>query len=86
MKASVNLALLDIKGFVDYCRPGGHVLARAHARTGDPIATAAYLGDDDTLELAVEQFAVRYADQTIADHRRLESAVRSGEIAAEPGA
>jgi hypothetical protein len=63
----------------------GRALARAHARTGDAIAIAAYLGDDDTFDRAIARFAVRYADQTQADYHRLEAATAAGEIDAEPG-
>jgi Uncharacterized protein conserved in bacteria (DUF2252) len=63
----------------------GRALARAHARTGDAIAIAAYLGDDDTFDRAIARFAVRHADQTQADYHRLESATVAGEIDAEPG-
>ena len=59
--------------------------APPHARTGDAIAIAAYLGDDHTFDRAIARFAVRYADQTQADYHRLESATAAGEIDAEPG-
>jgi uncharacterized protein (DUF2252 family) len=49
----------------------GQVLARAHARTGDPIAIAAYIGKGRVFDDAVGSFAVAYADQTAHDHRRL---------------
>ncbi|MFZ0042725.1 MAG: DUF2252 domain-containing protein [Solirubrobacteraceae bacterium] len=56
----------------------GRVLARAHARTGDPIAIAAYIGKGRAFDDAVGEFAVNYADQTAADHRRLAEAVAAG--------
>ena len=60
-------------------------LARAHARSGDRIAIAAYLGDDDTFDRAVAKFSERYADQTVTDHAALADAVRTGAITAETG-
>jgi len=85
MKASASLTTLDYKQLVDYSRLCGRALARAHARTGDAIAIAAYLGDDETFDRAITRFAVRYADQIQDDYRRLESATAAGEIDAEPG-
>jgi uncharacterized protein (DUF2252 family) len=55
----------------------GRVLARAHARTGDPIAIAAYIGKGRRFDDAVGGFAVSYADQTTRDHRALAGAVRA---------
>ena len=59
----------------------GKVLARAHARTGDPIAIAAYIGKGRRFDEALKEFAVTYADQTARDHRQLADAVASGAIA-----
>src|SRR5262245_4321129 len=53
----------------------GKALARAHARTGDPIAIAAYIGRGRRFDEALEEFAANYADQTDRDHRRLSEAV-----------
>jgi Uncharacterized protein conserved in bacteria (DUF2252) len=58
-------------------------LARAHARTGDRIAIAAYLGRASVFDRAVAGFAGAYADQNERDHAALEDAVRAGRIAAE---
>jgi len=85
MKASASLTTLDYKQLVDHSRLCGRALARAHARTGDAIAIAAYLGDDETFDRAITRFAVRYADQVQDDYRRLETATAAGEIDAEPG-
>ena len=63
----------------------GRTLARAHARSGDPIAIAAYLGAGDAFDKAVESFADAYADQTERDWEALRTAVKSGRLAAEPG-
>jgi uncharacterized protein (DUF2252 family) len=56
----------------------GKVLARAHARTGDPIAIAAYIGKGRAFDEAMGAFAIAYADQTERDHRQLVEALASG--------
>ena len=68
--------------FGDAC---GAVLARAHARTGDPTAIAAYIGKGAKFEDALGDFAVAYADQTERDHRQLVDAVANGVIEGAPG-
>jgi uncharacterized protein (DUF2252 family) len=60
-------------------------LARAHARSGDRIAIAAYLGSGKPFDRAIAAFAETYADQNERDHAALEEAARAGRIAAEPG-
>ena len=50
----------------------GWTLARAHARSGDRIALAAYLGDDDEFEATNAEFAEAYADQNLQDFRRFQ--------------
>jgi uncharacterized protein (DUF2252 family) len=83
MKLSPDLARLDRPSFDDYARLCGRTLARAHARTGDPVAIAAYLDDGDEFARAIGSFAVRYADVTIEDHAALEAAVADGTIVAD---
>jgi Uncharacterized protein conserved in bacteria (DUF2252) len=61
----------------------GKVLARAHARTGDPIAIAAYIGNGRQFEEALRTFAIDYAKQTARDLRQLSDAIATGAI---PGA
>ena len=61
----------------------GWTLARAHARSGDRIAIAAYLGASDTFDQAVTEFAGAYADQNEKDHQALVAAAASGRITAE---
>jgi Uncharacterized protein conserved in bacteria (DUF2252) len=68
-----------------YGRLCGWTLARAHARTGDRIATAAYLGRSDTFDQAMADFAETYADQTERDHATLASAAASGRVQAQTG-
>lgn len=58
----------------------GKALARAHARTGDPLAIAAYIGKGRRFDQALAEFAINYADQTERDHRQLSDAVTSGTI------
>jgi uncharacterized protein (DUF2252 family) len=63
----------------------GWTLARAHARTGDRFAIAAYLGDDETFDRALAEFAERYADRTERDHALLAEAARRGSIPTTAG-
>jgi hypothetical protein len=63
----------------------GWTLARAHARSGDRIAIAAYLGRSDVFDKAITQFAAAYADQNERDYKSLADAVASGRITAERG-
>ena len=60
----------------------GHTLARAHARSGDRIAIAEYLGGSDVVDQALARFAESYADQNERDHAALVDAVRTGRVAA----
>lgn len=83
-KASIDLAGLTPKGLAAYGDSCGWTLARAHARSGDRIAIAAYLGDDDTFEQAMAAFALAYADTNEADYARLQEAAADGRIATEP--
>ncbi len=63
----------------------GWTLARAHARTGDRVAIASYLGKSERFELAVTQFAVSYADQNERDFNALVAAAADGRIVANTG-
>ena len=64
----------------------GRVLARAHARTGDPIAIDAYIGRGRRFDAALGEFAVAYADQTARDHRRLSDAIAATRRVIAPAA
>jgi uncharacterized protein (DUF2252 family) len=66
-----------MRSYGDLC---GWVLARAHARTGDRVAIAAYLGEDETFDRALLEFAERYADQSERDHAALAAAAGAGRI------
>ncbi|MFD4659029.1 DUF2252 domain-containing protein [Kitasatospora sp. NPDC058444] len=85
MKGSVEIADLKPPGLRAYADLCGRTLARAHARTGDRLAIAGYLGSADTFAEAIAEFAVRYAEQTVADHGRLVAAIAAGRLAATPG-
>jgi hypothetical protein len=64
----------------------GWTLARGHARAGDRIALAAYVGDDAGFDQAIAAFSVAYADTDEADHGRLAAAADAGEIEVVSGA
>ena len=73
------------KGFEVYAQMCGWTLARAHARSGDRIAIASYLGKSDVFDNAIADFSVAYADQNERDHQALVDAVKSGRIKATEG-
>jgi hypothetical protein len=58
------------------------VLARAHARTGDPAVLTGYMGKSTAFEDALADFSVAYADQNERDHAALMNAIRSGRVEA----
>ncbi|GAA3220506.1 DUF2252 domain-containing protein [Actinocorallia longicatena] len=74
-----NMAPATMRAFGRYC---GASLARAHARSGDPIGIAAYLGRGDSFDRALVGFAEDYADQNERDHQALVNAVHTGRIPA----
>jgi len=84
-KASIDITKLSAKGLRAYGETCGWTLARAHARSGDRVAMAAYLGDDDLFEQPVTAFAARYADTNERDHQRLVDAVDTGRVNATVG-
>ncbi|WP_019075262.1 DUF2252 domain-containing protein [Streptomyces hokutonensis] len=85
MKGSADVAGMSPPELLAYGRLCGTALARAHARSGDRVAIAAYLGGTDTFEHAVADFALAYATQTTADHATLGAAVAAGVVTAAPG-
>ncbi|MGX9889739.1 DUF2252 domain-containing protein [Streptomyces sp. NPDC002276] len=85
MKGSADVAGMSPAELLAYGRLCGTALARAHARSGDRVAIAAYLGGTDTFEHAVADFASAYATQTAADHAVLDAAVEAGVVTAAPG-
>ena len=68
-----------------YARVCATELARAHARSGDAIAIASYLGSSDRFDRAMAEFAESYADQNERDYKTLTDAVTTGQIEAETG-
>ena len=73
------------RGLAAYGRLCGWTLARAHARTGDRIAVAAYLGKSERFERALAELAEAYADQTERHHAALGDAVATGRVSALRG-
>jgi uncharacterized protein (DUF2252 family) len=84
-KFSAEIETMIPAGLRMYGALCGWTLARAHARSGDRIAIASYLGTSDVFDLAVTDFAAAYADQNERDHQALVDAVASGRITAERG-
>jgi uncharacterized protein (DUF2252 family) len=84
-KQSVEIEELDAEHLTGYARLCGWTLARAHARTGDRVAIAAYLGAGESFDNALAQMAEAYADTNDSDHEALLDAVRSGRVEAETG-
>ncbi|MFF3331268.1 DUF2252 domain-containing protein [Streptomyces sp. NPDC002888] len=85
MKVSADIAGMNSADLRAYGRLCGTALARAHARSGDRIAIASYLGGADTFDRAVTEFALHYADQTAADRTALLAAIAAGVVTATPG-
>jgi uncharacterized protein (DUF2252 family) len=81
-KRSVEVERLTPHGLEIYARMCGWTLARAHARSGDRIAIAAYLGGGDSLDRAIAAFSEAYADQAERDHAALLEAIGSGRVEA----
>jgi uncharacterized protein (DUF2252 family) len=86
MKASAEVETMTPVALALYARICGWTLARAHARSGDPIAIAAYLGEDDQFDRSITSFAKRYADQNELDYQAFADAIRSGRLQALEGA
>ena len=86
MKASAEVETMKPGALAFYARTCGWTLARAHARSGDPIAIAAYLGEDDQFDRSMVDFAKRYADQNELDYQAFADAIRSGRLEALEGA
>jgi hypothetical protein len=84
-KGSAEVELMDPPALEAYGRICGWTLARAHARSGDRIAIAAYLGTGKGFDVAMASFAETYADQNDRDYRALQEAAASGRVTAEMG-
>ena len=63
----------------------GHVLARAHARTGDAAMISGYIGNGDAFDTAIVTFATAYADKAERDHAALAAADKTGKVTAASG-
>jgi uncharacterized protein (DUF2252 family) len=84
-KFSLDIETMVPRGMALYGQLCGWTLARAHSRSGDRIAIAAYLGGSDVFDQAIVRFAAAYADQNERDYDALRAAVASGRISAEQG-
>ena len=84
-KASVDVDTIAPRGLEIYAQACGWTLARAHARSGDRIAIATYLGKNDVFDRALADFAVAYADQNERDYETLVQAARDGRIKTTEG-
>ncbi len=84
-KFSVDVASMVPRGLRLYGELCGLTLARAHARSGDEIALAAYLGNSDVFDNAIADFAGAYADQNERDFQAFNAAIASGRLLAERG-
>jgi uncharacterized protein (DUF2252 family) len=84
-KFSFPIEVMIPRGMRIYASLCGATLARAHARSGDQIAIAAYLGGSDVFDRAIADFAAVYADQNKRDYDTLAAAAASGRVTAEPG-
>jgi uncharacterized protein (DUF2252 family) len=82
-KASADIDAMSPKAMTLYAGMCGWTLARAHARSGDRIAIAAYLGKGDGFDRAIGAFSEAYAKQNEADHGALAAAVKAGRVKAE---
>jgi predicted alpha/beta hydrolase len=85
MKASADVEAMAPVALSFYAGICGWTLARAHARSGDPIAIAEYLGEDDQFDRSISDFAKRYADQNELDYQAITQAIRSGRMEAREG-
>lgn len=84
-KGSAVVEAMSPESLGIYGRVCGWTLARAHARSGDRVAIASYLGRSDSFERAIQAFAEAYADRTERDYAALADAVRSGRLVAQTG-
>jgi uncharacterized protein (DUF2252 family) len=84
-KFSADLDTMTLPVMQVYADMCGSVLARGHARSGDRIAIAAYIGKSETLDRSITRFAAAYADQNQRDFDEMTAAVKDGELEATPG-
>ena len=84
-KGSAEIEQMVPKAMATYGKLCGWTLARAHARSGDRIAIAAYLGNGDSFDRAILDFSMAYAERNELDYQELAAAVKSGRIIAQTG-
>ncbi|HXJ64047.1 MAG TPA: DUF2252 family protein [Actinomycetota bacterium] len=84
-KGSIGAEMLLPAGFSVYAGLCGWTLARAHARSGDRVAIATYLGKSDAFDKTIAKFAAVYADRNERDHQALLDAIEAGRVKAETG-
>jgi uncharacterized protein (DUF2252 family) len=85
MKGSADVESMAPVALSFYAGICGWTLARAHARSGDPVAIAAYLGSSDQFDQSITDFAERYADQNEQDYQAFAKAIHSGRLEALEG-
>jgi uncharacterized protein (DUF2252 family) len=86
LKGSAEVEAMEPVALNFYAGICGWTLARAHARSADPVAIAEYLGEDDQFDRSITDFAKRYADQNDRDYQAFAEAIRSGRLQALDGA
>ncbi|MCX5388882.1 DUF2252 domain-containing protein [Streptomyces sp. NBC_00094] len=86
MKGSAEVETMSPATLRSYARLCGYALARAHARSGDRIAIAGYLGGSDVFDRSIADFSLAYASQNADDYAALGAAIAAGMVAAAPGA
>ena len=79
-KASISDDDLKGPGLTEYATTCGEVLAKGHARSGDPALLAGYLGTNDRWDKALAKFSMAYAEQTTKDYEAFQKAIRAGKI------
>jgi uncharacterized protein (DUF2252 family) len=84
-KGSADVEAMIPEGMRIYAEMCGWTLARAHARSGDPVAIAAYLGRKDVFDRAIAEFSTAYADRNDGDYALLKEAVAGGRLEAQMG-
>ena len=84
-KGSAVIETMNPKMMGTYAKVCGWALAKSHARSGDAIAIASYLGNSDALDRALSAFAESYAEQNDLDYQALKTAAASGRVKAEMG-
>ena len=84
-KWSADIESMEPQDLQIYAKACGWTLARAHARSGDEVEIASYLGSSDRFDQAIARFAEAYADQNERDHAALLAAIKTGAIEAQPG-